>query len=250
MRGISPRGSWALALGLLLAIFAAGAGQAKVYRWVDSDGVPHFTDRAEEVPPIYRDQIHDVSDELDTERRFTMLGGSEPTGEPSAEAEVAPTLDPEAWADLEQLLEQGDVAGVMSGLGAGMIGFAVLSVLLVIAIGTAFGALVLILACRICNEDSPRFRKAAGVVVLQVLAGIAASIVLALALGISDAGAGGGAAQFGLSTVVNAGVLRGLLIESFGKALLVSLVVTVVGFLIGVALFFAALCAGGAAALL
>jgi len=58
-------GLWVLTLILILP----GAAIGKLYQYADQDGGVHFTDRPEEVPAQYQDQVKPVEKEITVEKR-------------------------------------------------------------------------------------------------------------------------------------------------------------------------------------
>lgn len=225
------------ALVLLLAAPAA----AKVYRWVDDGGTPHFSDRAEDVPPRYRYQLEESFEGGPDAgaSRFVVVPGLNrelpEDGQPVQQMDGA-AFEAEAMAALADLEGGGpglpDFREVLSAGGPTVAGF-VLVLLVALAVFVAIAVFILRLACRICGEEPPAFGKGAGIVVAQSLASFAVGLLIGIFLG----GSGSlqvQSASFGVGLLVQAGVLRGLLIESFGKSLAVTAVVLLIQLALGV----------------
>ena len=64
-----------LLLPLCAALFLAPGLRAEIYRYVDENGIPHFTDSMHEIPPAYRDQVQDLEDQLESTDRFQAIEG-------------------------------------------------------------------------------------------------------------------------------------------------------------------------------
>lgn len=59
-----------------LGIFSpSGNGQPKAYKWTDSNGVVHFTDDLNKIPPEYRGKIEKEYDFRDPEGESGKSGG-------------------------------------------------------------------------------------------------------------------------------------------------------------------------------
>ena len=73
---------------LALGIFSPwGNGQPKAYKWTDSEGVVHFTDDPNKIPPEYRERIEKEYDFKDSGGESTKPGGmdKEPKENPPTE---------------------------------------------------------------------------------------------------------------------------------------------------------------------
>ena len=217
-----------LSLGVACLLIAAPTA-AQIYRWVAEDGIAHFTDRPEEVPPRYRDQLEDATGDLDQKRRLTRFGKSAPTsGSDEADSSgagdslAAPAPD---WGELQRRLEADGLGALLGGLGIGSWAAFLVGLALFLGLALAIGSLFLRLACRIARELPPRFWKGCAIVGAQLAVGTAFSALVALVLGLgSEPGVGAAAAQFGASLLLQAAVLRGLFLPRFGKALVITLV--------------------------
>ena len=103
-----------LVLALVLGSLAAAPfAHAEIYRWTDSQGEKHFTDRMENVPPEYRDQVDEVSGEV-RERDEANLT-SEQMAERKKMEEAPPPPVPEDEMDAaiqEKLVEIFSEGGV------------------------------------------------------------------------------------------------------------------------------------------
>lgn len=247
---------FAMALALLAA---AGAASAKIYHWIDSAGTPHFSDRAEDVPPAYRHQIRDYEAEFERDRGVNSIGGlNQPRPEPGARAKQEEEFGhpPAAIPEMDQLPGfAADPTEMLERIKGPMMVLAVVLTLVVFGFVFAFMAMALLVGCRFVGQESPGFKKAYGIVIVQFLAGLVAAAGLdAVAVfgepSVSDLG---GvlrlqAINMGMFLLVHSAVLRGMLCDSMGKsitlAIVVNLVVLALALLLGLGMV---MCAGGAA---
>jgi hypothetical protein len=254
------RQTWLLTGALVLVLLmGAGGASAKIYHWVDSAGTPHFSDRVEDVPPAYRDQIEDYQEELEASSRVNIIEGlNQP--DPSSGAAPGEGTDwgagPTAMPDIGQLPDfASDPTAFVEKIRGPMIAIVVVLSLLLLGFILAFMAMALLLSCRLIGQASPGFAKAYGIVIVQFLAGLVVGPGVVVIFGQPDVTDLGGmlrlqAINLGVLLLVHAVVLRGMLCDSMGKsiglALVVNLVVIGLGFLLGLGF---AMCAGGAAIL-
>jgi hypothetical protein len=235
---------------LLLALCALGQpAAARIYQWVDEAGTPHYSDRAEDVPPEFRDQFENeaqgapVDRVRDLEAMFRRPAGPEPSDDDAAGAAEAPALDP---FDAQEMLDQLE-GPVLVGAAVGFV--------FVLGLVVAFGALALLLACRVISHESPGFKKAYGITLVQIFAGMVAAPGLVVVMGRPDLSSVGDlvamqAVQATLMLLVNAVVLRAMLCETTGRAVVLALVVNIVLLVLGIGLAVGIVtCAGGAALL-
>jgi hypothetical protein len=254
------RNRWLLtcpAVPLLLAFSVTVS--AKIYHWTDEAGTPHFTDRAEDVPAAYRDQIGDYSEELEKTSRVNIIEGlNPPSAYPGAEAEQ----EAEYGAPPSAVPEIGELPGfaadpteMLDRLRGPMIAVAIVLTLIVCGFLFAFMAMALLIGCRLVGQQSPGFKKAYGIVIVQFLAGMVAGPGVVAVFGEPNVGDLGSllrlqALNMGIFLLVHAAVLRGMLCDSLGKsiglAIVVNLVVLGLGVLFGLGIF---MCAGSAAIL-
>jgi hypothetical protein len=246
---------------LLALVLLAGAGtaSAKIYHWVDNAGVPHFSDRAELVPPAYRDQIVDFEEELERSSRVNIIDG---LNGPSQDSGAAPDeaeeygFPPGVMPEMEELPGfAADPTEVLDRLKGPVMLLAIALTLVVCGFLFAFTAMGLLVGCRLVGQESPGFKKAYGIVIVQFLAGLVAGPGVVAIFGepnIADMGAllRLQALNMGIFLLVHSAVLRGMLCDTMGKSIVLALVTNLVliGFaiLLGVGL---AMCAGGAALL-
>jgi hypothetical protein len=251
LRGVSRR--WPLLL--LAVLLGAAQADARIYQWIDAAGTRHYTDRAEEVPPAFRDQL-----ELDEPveeggagallpRLELMLGGAGDDA-PGEEAEdAAPAF--ESFEGFDAF----DAQRLLDRFSGPALAGAVFGFLFVIGFVVAFCAFALLAACRLVGQESPGFKKAYGITLVQIFAGMVAAPGVVVALGqpdLQDVGAvvRWQALQAGVLLLVNAIVLRAMLCDSGGRALGLAVVVNLVLLGFGIVLGLAAVtCAGGAALL-
>jgi len=232
-RSAAPRAARVAALLASSAIaFAPAIAPAEIYRWTDEQGLERFSDRIENVPEAYR---NDVTGAL----REDPAPGLQPT------APVVPDEPPSAPPELPDAppVQLPDWSSRLLGLGAAA------------AFGAALGgvglwllliAFSLRLGCRLVGEEVPGFGRALGVAAVQFLAGIAVGLVLggAALLGLADpASAPFQGVQMLASLGVNALVIQAMLAQGFGRALAVALisllVAVVVAVVVGIAVVFA-----------
>jgi hypothetical protein len=246
-------------VALTLSLIAgAGAASAKIYHWVDESGTPHFSDRAEDVPAAFRDQIVDFEDELERSSRVNIIEGlnkpSHDPGTPTGEAYdygAPPPGIPEMGQFPDLAADPSEMMDMMETVQGPMIAIVVLVGLLFLGFCFAFMTLALLMGCRMVGQPSPGFKKAYGVVIVQVLAGMVAGPGVVAVLGQPDlADMRLQAINTGVTLVVYAAVLRGMLCESIGKSLILALVEGVVLIALTLLLAFGfIMCAGGAALL-
>jgi hypothetical protein len=247
-----------LALAITL-IAGAGDAWAKIYHWVDKSGTPHFSDRAEEVPAAYRDQIVDFEDELERSSRVNIIEGmnqpSPDSGPPNGEA-FDYGAPPSGMPEVGQLPDfAADPTEMMQRVQGPMIAIVVVVGLLVLGFCFAFMTMALLLGCRMVGQESPGFKKAYGIVIVQALAGMVAEPGVVAVLGRPDIADMGGiirlqAINLAVFLLIHSAVLRGMLCESMGKSIVLALVENLVVLGLGLLLGFGVLmCAGGAALL-
>ncbi|MDP6540990.1 MAG: DUF4124 domain-containing protein [Planctomycetota bacterium] len=217
-----------VALGLLLATTPAGA---EIYRWVDESGTTHYTDRSEGVPPQFR--RHALTGDEIGRIPFNQLDGLNvlPGAADGTDAgETPPSFDPANLDNVEALKTY------IEGAGAVVFGAAVFAALALIGLFFAFSAWVLLLACKVVGQDSPGFKKAYGIVIVQTLAGALAAPGLVVLAGEPSDLRGAIAVQGAgmvLGLVVNALVLRGMLTQSVPRAFVIAVVSLLLVFGIG-----------------
>ncbi len=244
---------------VLVLLMDAGGVSAKIYHWVDGAGTPHFSDRVEDVPPAYRDQIEDYQEELEANSRVNIIEGLNQTG-PSSGAAPGKGADkrarPSAMPEIGNLPDfASDPTEFVEKLRGPMIAIVVVLSLVLLGFILAFMSMALLLSCRFVGQASPGFAKAYGIVIVQFLAGLVVGPGVVVIFGqpvVSDLGGALRlqAINMGVLLLVHAVVLRGMLCDSMGKsiglALVVNLVVLGLGLLLGIGF---AMCAGGAALL-
>jgi hypothetical protein len=247
---------FALALALLAS---AGPVSAKIYHWVDKAGTPHFSDRAEDVPAAYRDQISNYEEELEQSTRVNIIEGlNRPSQSPDAEGDqgVEYGSPPSAFPEIGEFPGfAADPKGMLDRLKGPMIVLAVLLTLVVCGFLFAFMTMALLVGCRLVGQESPGFKKAYGIVIVQFLAGMVAGPGVVAVFGEPNVSDLGGllrlqALNMGIFLLVHSAVLRGMLCDSMGKSIVLAIVVNLVvlgfGFLLGLGFV---MCAGGAALL-
>ncbi len=246
-----------LAAGLL----ATPAG-AKLYRWVDSGGTTHYTDRAEEVPPRYRDQLADDHPGYEPgsgTASFVVVPGIDGRPDENGKAKAldedayqaranealagqrkdSPWSSSRALPDLGELLEGG--APVIAGLIAGA--------LVAIALVLLVSVVILKASCYFCGEPAPGWGKGMGVVLIQTLGAGATGFLIGLLVPQGPGGYEVQAGQFAVGFLVNAAVLRSMLLDSFPKALAVVAVAMLIQLVLGLVLGLAVAMSLGLAAL-
>ncbi|MCP5067933.1 MAG: DUF4124 domain-containing protein [bacterium] len=213
-------------VALFWVLAPLSAESAEIYRWVDANGTPHYTDRSEEVPPGFRDQLMG-SDELN-DIPFNQLDGLNVL--PGAADGTSAGEAPASWETPEFSGEMAEQAQAwLETAGAVVIGGAIFVGLVLFGLLIAVSALFLLMGCRVVGQEQPGFKKAYGIVLVQLLAGALVGPGMVLV-----AGAGGvtdleGLVVYQLAStclgiLVNALVLRGMLTDSFPRALGITLV--------------------------
>ena len=251
---------FAMALAL---VAGAGVASGKIYHWVDKAGTPHFSDRAEDVPPAYRDlywdQIRSYQEELERNRRVNIIEGmNDPAPFPGAEPDAgrAHGPPPSAMPEIGQLPEfAADPAELVERLRGPVMALAVVLTLAVLGFVFAFMTMALLVGCRLVDQESPGFRRAYGIVIVQFLAGMVAGPGVVAVFGEPQLSDLGGvlrlqALNMVVFLLVHAAVLRGMLCDSMGKSIVLALVVNLV--LLGLTVLLGVgfvMCAGGAALL-
>ena len=214
-------------LAVCLALVGAGSAtaEARIYKYVDRDGVSHFSDSFSSIPDEYRDQMREVSDELAHMDRFQVTGGdgSSEKWDPGA-----------ALLDLAALdLDQGDRATEMLRQ-LGFVPLLLFSFCMLVLVLLSAG--ILKLACRLAGEAPPGMGRACGVLLAQILAGFVVGAAVgsgAAWLGIGEsvsilASVAVGSASTVLSWAANAGILT----AATGYGFLTCLWVGVLNFLL------------------
>jgi hypothetical protein len=236
-----------------LVLVAAGAAAAdEIYRYTDEHGQTHFTDSYYDVPEQYRDQVEDVSGDVeDSGGRLSVVPGfGSPPAQPGAEKPAKGKGKRGAKegfaAQFEEGFSQGFAAATgkaPSALSPGLLLFMLLLVFLtVLAIGAAF----LKTACNIVGERPLLLGHAMLIVLIQGIAGAMASGALNLTLSIAgEPGptlvAIGLVAGFATSTGVNAAVLKGMHCETWGMAFKVTFTVMLLGLVAAAPLVYCAM---------
>ncbi len=253
------RKAWLLTCFVLAALLLAGArpASAKIYHWVDKAGVPYFTDRAEEVPPAYRDQVVNYEEALERSSRINVIEGLNPPSADGADSPgsgAEPGIPRSAMPEMEELPGfAADPTEMLERLQGPVMAVAIALTLVVLGFLFAFTAMGLLVGCRLVGQDSPGFKKAYGIVIVQFLAGLVAGPGVVAIFGqpsVADMGAllRLQALNLGIFLLVHSAVLRGMLCDTLGKSIVLALVTNLVllGFaiLLGVGI---AMCAGGAA---
>ncbi len=237
--------SLVLAVGLAGLVFVSPAG-AEIYHWTDERGIDHYSDREEDVPEAFREPILSEAPEAPAGPADFLSELSEAFSAQAEEGSSGTDTGPAADAPFEMQRMMERFEGPML-LVAGLAGFAVLGFVL------AFVTLALLVACRMVGQESPGFRKAYGVVLVQFLAGLVVGPGVVVVLGQPEATDLGAVAKvqainFVAMLFVNAAVLRAMLCDGFPRSLGLAIVVNLVLLFFGIVLVVGAItCAGGAA---
>jgi hypothetical protein len=209
----------------------------EVYRYIDDDGVPHFSDSVGSIPSRYRNQVVDISKELEVKPGINVIpgldqsatGAEDGTGadaaaQPGAGAELAKSFDFGA-GDQQAMTAVAQQMWTRFGL------LLLVGLLIFIPIALLIGALILILACRLAADETPGLGRACAVVFVQGLVGTAVNGAMAgVALGLGIAGGGvGTAVGFNVVSLLvllaaYGGVLWAMTALGFGRALWVTVV--------------------------
>ena len=86
----------AMLLLLLVGVSVSGAGL--IYKWVDKDGTPHFTDDLSRVPPEYRNQIQ-TEETRDSEKTRTPSQAPASVEKTGEEKRDAHGMNEDYWRD-------------------------------------------------------------------------------------------------------------------------------------------------------
>lgn len=220
-------------LALACLSLGTGAAHAEIYKYVDRNGVTHYSDSVSSVPRKYRDQVRDITDELDDMTGFRVVrganGGSRAgSNEPGAKPSIV-------LADLSSFGSDFDAQEaaqkLLESLGFGII----LIVVLAVPILYCISAVILRLACRLAGAEAPTFGRACGVLFVQTIAGMAlgaASAGIGVSLGVGESASIGSsialsAASSAASWMVNAGLLSSLTGIAFMRSLWVGILHTI-----------------------
>lgn len=205
-------------------LWAAAAG-ARVYKYLDRNGDAHYTDSLQQVPLEYRNQVRDISPEMQDMTGLQVVPGQKSQGGSSPD-EGAGTGDlgdlPDA-SDLADLTgDGGAIAGLLDSLGFGVI----LLALLLIPVFFVVSALIFRLACRLAGEEPPGLGWACVILLAQGLAGGAVGGIVGGVGGATGIGAGsvaGSLAVGGLSSLLSWMVNAGVLVAMAGYGFLKSM---------------------------
>jgi hypothetical protein len=235
-----------------LVLVAASAAADEIYRYTDDHGQTHFTDSYYDVPEQYRDQVQDISGDVDESggRVSVVPGFGAPPAQPGAEKAKGKgkrgAKDAGFAAEFQEGFAQGFAAATgkaPSALSPGLLIFLILLVFLtVLAIGAAF----LKTACNIVGERPLLLGHAMLIVLIQGIAGALASGALNLTLSIAGQPGPtlvgiGLVAGFATSTGVNAAVLKGMHCETWGMAFKVTFTVMLLGLVAAAPLVYCAM---------
>lgn len=213
---------FALGLGALAAALAPAA-LATVYKYVDRNGVSHYSDSVSSIPAEYRHQVKDITDALARMDGFRVVQGVDGEAPPPAQDEEAGMEMPDF--DLGGLDFGGEnvATDLIESLGFGIIllGLLALPVLWVVS------GLVLKLSCRIAGEEPPGLGRACGILFAQGLCGSAVSAAVGgvgMVMGIDEtASIASSIAVSGASTLLswlaNAGLLAAMMGYAFVKSM-------------------------------
>jgi len=231
-------------VALVVLLSAAEAG-ASIYKYVDRSGVTHYTDSLSQVPGEYRNQVEDITGEVDG-MGFNVVEGIDGAAPKDGKAGEGEGVDLELP---EGSLPGGEAASqLLDNFGFGI----VLLILLAIPALYVVSALILKLACRLGGEEPPGLGRACLVLFVQGVAGTAVGAAfggIGMLIGIEEAGV---AVSAGLSVVsalcswlANAAVLSSMLSCAFVRALWIGvihtvLVLVIVAVPIGLLIFFIA----------
>lgn len=188
-------------LGILVALLGmllCSPASAEMWKYVDENGVPHFTDSLERVPHRLRDNATEITGKIEERGSVIVPGLNGPSAEafPTNEWDGETEPDPDVLsAQLEEMM--GDNA--LGLLGAGIAGFVGI-MLLMLPIGLAINALYLMLACKIAAPETPNFSRAFIISGVQFLA----SLVAGIASGIGQCALGAVSPETADSGLLNA----------------------------------------------
>lgn len=236
-----------------LALGTASAAAAdEIYRYTDELGQTHLTDSYYEVPEQYRDQIEDVSGEVEQggSRLSVVPGFGSPPAKPGAEkgakGKAKGGKETGFAAELEEGFAQGFSAATGKAPSALSPGLLLFLILLVFLTALAIGAAFLKTACNIVGERPLLLGHAMLIVLIQGIAGALASGALNLTLSIVGQPGPtlvgiGLVAGLATSTGVNAAVLKGMHCETWGMAFKVTFTVILLGLVAAAPLVYCAM---------
>jgi hypothetical protein len=220
-----------IAIAVAAVGLSASVAGAEVYRYVDENGVPHYSDSVESIPDRYRDQVADISKELEARPGIHVIPGMNGTpGEAGAETEdEAGSGSAESFEfDFEDDQAMGAVAEQLWDQFGMLL---ILGFLLLIPISLVISGLILMLACKLAAPETPGLGRAVAIVFVQGLVGAAvngAMLGVALTLGVADDGSAGSVALDLLAALAAwaayAGVLSSMANFDFARALWVMVV--------------------------
>ena len=217
-----------LVLALAGIALAAGAAHAEIYKYVDRNGVTHYSDSVSMVPAEYRNQVRDITDDLHGMTGFRVIGGIDDGSRAALnEADAESSLAFPDLASFGDLDPQEIAKTLLDSMGFGII----LMVLLAIPILYCISAAILVLACRLAGGDPPTFGRACGVLFAQTIAGMAlaaASAGIGVSLGMNESASVGASVGFSaastlVSWMVNAGLLSSLTGIAYARSLWVGI---------------------------
>jgi hypothetical protein len=222
---------------VLVAVLGLTASPAvgEVYRYVDDNGVPHFSDSVGSIPSRYRSQVVDISEELEVKPGINVIPGLDQSATGS-EGGTDAGLEPDGGGGLAKSFDFGvgdekAMAAVAEQMWSRFGALLLLGLLLFIPIALLIGAFILTLACKLAASETLGLGRACAVVFVQGLVGTAVNAVVAgAALGLGLFASGEGAAV-GLNVVsllallaAYAGVLSSMTGLAFARALWVTIV--------------------------
>jgi hypothetical protein len=241
---LRPGSRCGLLLAFALVLVAAETGAA-VYKYVDRQGVAHYTDSLSQVPDEYRDRVRDITADVG-DMGFNVVEAANGPRAEAADRGLGETLGELGSLPSDTAVPGGEALGqLLDNFGFGVL----FLILLAIPVLYVLNALILRLACRLAGEEQPGLGRACLILLAQAVAGGAVGVAfagIALLVGIEEAGLG---ASLGLnllsalcSWMVNAAILSAMLSCAFLRALWISvlhtlLVIVFVGVPVGLLLF-------------
>jgi len=213
--------------------WVAAAVHAEVYRWTDASGTVHYSDRIEDVPAGFRHQI-------EVRGLGATRAGEQSTPQarpaPPAGAPGVPELDLDALAHAatgESDARSVDATAALAALGAiGGLGIAasLLGGFLILLVSALLYAGFILLACRVLGYERPGFGRALAIASAQTAAYLLVSIAAFLLFGFSlqDPASLQRAqgASWLLGFLSQVALFWALWCESVSKALVLTIVVT------------------------
>jgi hypothetical protein len=224
---------------------AAAASADEIYRYKDEQGMTHFTDSYYEIPERYRDQVREISGEIEGSGGVSVVPGfgAPPGKEGEAKAGAKDGKKKDGDGRVAQALASARQR--LPGAAGASTGLIVFMVLLGVLVGLAIGGGLLTAACNIVGERPLALGQAMLIVFLQAVCSALASGALNLTVMIAGEGPAlaliAGVGGFAASAGVDVAILKGMHCETWFGAIKVTLAATLLGLLLSAPFLYCAL---------